>query len=47
MKPLWTPSPERVAHTDMARFMALAGASTYDELHAWSVTRSEDFWNRI
>jgi acetoacetyl-CoA synthetase len=47
MKPLWTPSPERVAHTDMARFMALAGASTYDELHAWSVTRSEDFWNRV
>ena len=47
MKPLWTPSPERAAQTNMARFMKLAGKKTYDELHAWSVADSEAFWNRI
>jgi acetoacetyl-CoA synthetase len=47
MKPLWTPSAERVAATDMARFMARAGKSTYEELHAWSVARPEAFWNLV
>ena len=47
MKPLWTPSPERAAQTGMARFMALAGKKTYDDLHAWSVDESEAFWSLV
>ena len=44
MTPLWTPSPERVAQTELARFMKLAGKPSYAELHRWSVENSADFW---
>jgi acetoacetyl-CoA synthetase len=44
---LWTPSPQRVAQAELARFMALARKHSYDELHAWSVEHSEDFWNLV
>jgi acetoacetyl-CoA synthetase len=47
MKPLWTPSPERAAQTGMGRFLALANKRSFEELHAWSVGRSEDFWNLL
>ena len=47
MTPMWTPSPERVAQTDMARFMALAGKSSYAELHAWSIEHAEEFWSQL
>ena len=47
MKPLWTPSPERAAQTNMARFMAKAGKKSYADLHAWSVAESEAFWNLV
>src|SRR5882672_6613108 len=45
--PVWTPAPERAAQTDMARFMALAGKKSYDELHAWSVAERGAFWNLL
>ena len=45
--PLWTPSPERAAQTRLARFMKLAGKSSYAELHAWSVERGIEFWNML
>jgi acetoacetyl-CoA synthetase len=47
MKPLWTPSPERAAATELARFMQRAGKSSYEELHRWSVESSEEFWNLV
>src|SRR5688572_7549598 len=47
MKPLWTPTPERVAGTDLARFMKLAGKSSYEELHRWSVEQSAEFWELV
>ena len=31
----------------MARFMALAGKKSFDELHAWSVNEREAFWNLV
>ncbi|MBI2753456.1 MAG: acetoacetate--CoA ligase [Betaproteobacteria bacterium] len=43
-RPLWRPSPERAALTDMARFMSRAGCKSYEELHRWSVEKSERFW---
>ena len=44
---MWTPSRERVRETELARFMALARKRSYEELHAWSVGHSEDFWNLV
>jgi acetoacetyl-CoA synthetase len=45
--PLWMPSAERAAQTDMARFMRAAGKASYAELHAWSVQRGVEFWNML
>jgi acetoacetyl-CoA synthetase len=47
VSPLWTPSPERAARTELARFMKLAGKSSYAELHRWSVESSPDFWELL
>jgi acetoacetyl-CoA synthetase len=47
MSALWTPSPERAAKTELARFMKLAGQSSYAELHRWSIEHSADFWNAV
>jgi acetoacetyl-CoA synthetase len=47
MSPLWTPSPERSAKTELARFMKLAGKSSYAELHRWSIEHSAEFWNAV
>ena len=47
MKPLWTPAPERAASTELARFMKLAGKSSYEELHRWSVEQSAEFWELV
>ena len=47
MKPLWTPSPERAAKTELARFMKLAGKSSYEALHRWSIESSADFWELV
>ncbi|MGE5639022.1 MAG: acetoacetate--CoA ligase, partial [Clostridia bacterium] len=47
MKPLWTPSAERVARTNVARFMARAGKKDFADLHAWSIADREAFWNLL
>jgi acetoacetyl-CoA synthetase len=47
VSPLWTPSPARAASTELARFMKLAGKSSYEELHRWSVESSADFWQLL
>ena len=44
-EPLWAPSAERVARTNLAAFMARAGGlRSFDELHRWSVEKKEEFW---
>jgi acetoacetyl-CoA synthetase len=49
MKPLWAPSPERAAQTNLARFMAKAGqaGASYEELHRWSIDNREQFWDLV
>jgi acetoacetyl-CoA synthetase len=47
MTPLWIPSPERAARTELARFMKLAGKSSYAELHRWSIESSGEFWELV
>jgi acetoacetyl-CoA synthetase len=50
MQPLWTPPQDRIAGSNLARFIAginaLHGLSlaTYDEIHRFSVERQEEFW---
>src|SRR5688572_10615301 len=48
-KPLWQPSPQRVAAANLTRFMEKAGPAgrSYDELHRWSVENREAFWTAI
>jgi acetoacetyl-CoA synthetase len=51
--PLWAPTPERVAATRMKAFMAEANRrhglalATYRDLHAWSITQRDAFWDLI
>ncbi|MFZ1896446.1 MAG: acetoacetate--CoA ligase, partial [Rhodoplanes sp.] len=51
--PLWTPSPERVARSRIASFIAEVNRrhqldlKTYRDLHAWSVTQRAAFWDLV
>ena len=42
--PLWTPSPDRVARSNLAKF---GGGRSYDGLYKWSITEPAAFWDRI
>jgi acetoacetyl-CoA synthetase len=52
-RPLWTPSPDRVAATQLTAFMLEANQrhglnhKTYDELHAWTVAHPDLFWDLV
>lgn len=44
---LWTPSPERIAETRIAAFMAEAEVPSYAELHAASIADPATFWRHV
>ena len=52
-EPLWRPSPERAARTNLARFMAQVrdrhgiSARDYGELYRWSIEEPEQFWQAL
>ncbi|WP_323843791.1 acetoacetate--CoA ligase [Microbulbifer magnicolonia] len=52
-QPLWQPSPEAIAATQMDQFRRLVNErfgldlADYGELHQWSVDRREDFWRTL
>jgi acetoacetyl-CoA synthetase len=47
-QPLWQPSAQRVAGTNVAAFMARAGGfRNFEELHRWSVAEKEAFWSLV
>jgi acetoacetyl-CoA synthetase len=52
-QPLWTPSPQRVASSELTRFRELVNGRFgldlphYRALHAWSVDHRAEFWNLI
>jgi len=52
-QPLWRPSPEQAAATNLAHFMDEAGKrwnkrfSGMAELHRWSVEAPEEFWRSV
>ena len=53
-QPLWQPSPERIARSQLTQFSSFLNArfphaevSDYQALHQWSITATEDFWHSI
>jgi acetoacetyl-CoA synthetase len=52
-QPLWTPSPQRVASSELTHFRELVNKRfgldlrDYRALHAWSVDHRAEFWNLI
>ena len=52
-KPLWTPSPERIAAANVTAFRLAAerrwgvALPDYEALHAWSVAQPEQFWTSV
>jgi acetoacetyl-CoA synthetase len=55
-QPLWAPSPERLARTNLVRFAAFAGMDSvsqgaasfdYAALHRWSIASPEKFWPAV
>lgn len=46
-RPLWTPAPERMAASNLARFMAPLGFTSFDEVLRYSVDAPEAFWSRL
>ena len=52
-EPLWTPDPERIAGTRLARFRVFAGEwanqdfADYDALWQWSVDQPAAFWQAV
>ncbi|MEQ1774515.1 MAG: acetoacetate--CoA ligase [Burkholderiales bacterium] len=54
-QPLWTPSPQRIAASNLTAFTRFVherygvsvNASDYAELHAWSCNDREQFWQAI
>src|SRR5207344_1759402 len=52
-KPLWQPSPSRIASANLTAFTSQArerwgiSASSYSELHRWSVTEPAQFWQSV
>src|SRR3569833_71928 len=51
--PLWTPSADDIARSNMRGFMDHVAAKyrvpmkDYADLHRWSIEAREDFWNEI
>ena len=52
-KPLWQPSAERIAGTNITRFAEFVNKqdglnlTNYDELHTYSINEQEAFWTRV
>jgi len=52
-RPLWTPTPERVANANLTRFTRLVNQrhrvalDDYRSLYRWSVTHLEEFWTAL
>jgi acetoacetyl-CoA synthetase len=53
MEPIWSPSPERIARTQLTRFMRFvrerhrAPLTDYPTLHRWSIEFPENFWSSL
>ena len=52
-RPLWTPSPDRIARANLTRFMQFVSergsvdASDYEQLYQWTVEKPAEFWTAM
>lgn len=46
-QPLWAPSPEQSAATNMVRFIATLGFTDYEELYEYSIINPAQFWSKL
>ena len=46
-QPLWRPSPERLAATNLTRFLQTVSQPGYDELYQWSIREPAAFWDAL
>ncbi len=44
---LWCPSPERVASSNLGRFLREHGFERYEDAHRWSLAEPDAFWNAV
>jgi len=53
VRPLWTPSEDRIQEANLTKFLALVNEKyqlkikSYPELHGWSVGKVSDFWSTV
>ncbi|MCA9764751.1 MAG: AMP-binding protein, partial [Gemmatimonadetes bacterium] len=47
LETLWTPSPERMAKTNLTRFLAETGREDFAALYRWSVEDRPAFWGAV
>ncbi|MFQ5788953.1 MAG: acetyl-coenzyme A synthetase N-terminal domain-containing protein, partial [Acidobacteriota bacterium] len=43
----WRPRQDRVAESNLGRFMAELGFRSFQELHDWSVKHRAEFWRKV
>lgn len=46
-RPLWTPRPERIAASNLKRFMAPLGFHSFEEVLGFSVDQPDAFWSAL
>ena len=46
-RPLWTPSPDRIAQSSLWRFMKPLGFTSFEEVLRFSVDEPEAFWTAV
>src|SRR6476659_8034944 len=46
-QPLWTPGPDRMAASNLARFMKPLGLTSFGQVLRQSVDEPEAFWSRL
>ena len=47
IKPIWTPSAERVGHSNLQRFMQQVGQTDFKRLYGWSIECPDEFWRTV
>ena len=47
MEPIWTPSPERIADSNLTSFAASVGVEGFDGVQQWSLENPGEFWAAV
>jgi len=47
MEPIWTPSPERIAESNITSFAAAVGVDGFEGLQQWALANPGEFWAAV